>query len=308
MEKFSRWRDSSTGIHPFLTPVLPLGAAVHRAFQSIFTALWTRLALLFMGFYWISEENVTLKRGRSHTSKGQKKPRSNRMKSGDVIVSNWCSYVDILYFTFKFNPMFTQLYPATNTLRPISMWKALLIAASFPQLKPPSNIETYSLKELRQQAVKNQLGPIVIFPEATTSNGRAFLKFCPVFHEMSLPVEDCVIHIYTIRYEYENFSPTYTAGNILWHYLKLCGEFKNTMIVKHLGTEESPSSPSFTVSQKAASIPLAKEDAVGAQVINLMHQISRLRMTNLDAKDKYDFLKYYWDRRKGAYGKNRRSY
>ncbi|CAG8595434.1 5546_t:CDS:2 [Paraglomus brasilianum] len=355
MEKFSRWRDSSTGIQPFSTPLpsrrrtdsmehllfllgevlkpllgivksvlvllallllflirdmigvllLPLGA-VHRAFRSIFTALLTRLALLFMGFYWITVENVTLKRGRSH-AKGHKKNISNRIKSGDVIVSNWCSYIDVLYFAFKFNPVFTQLYPATNTLRPISLWRAIAIAGSYPEFKPPTNLETYKLKDLCQLAAKNRWGPIVIFPEATTSNGRALLKFCPIFHEMSLPVKNCVIHVYAIKYDYEGFSPTYTVGSRFWHFMRLCGEFKNTLTVKHLATEESPSSPSFTASLQSTSTPFAKQDMVGSQVIHLLHQISRLRMTNLGVLDKADFLNYYW-RTNSAYGKNRRIY
>ena len=63
--------------------------------------------------------------------------------------------------------MFTQLYPATNTLRPISLWRAILIAGSYPQLKPPPNVETYPLKELCQLAAKNRWGPIVVFPEVS---------------------------------------------------------------------------------------------------------------------------------------------
>jgi len=71
------------------------------------------------------------------------------------------------------------------------------------------------------------------------------------------------------------------------------------MIVKRLGTEESPSSLSFTASSQSMSTELAKEDVVGSQVINLLQQISRLRTTNLGAKDKVDFLKYYWERKNG---------
>jgi hypothetical protein len=78
-------------------------------------------------------------------------------------------------------------------------------------------------------------------------------------------------------------------------------QYKNSMAVKYLVADESPSSPTFTPSTSAKA-----QDTVGSQVIHLLHQISRLRMTNLGASDKADFLDYYWERTRG-YGNKRKA-
>ncbi|CAJ0748869.1 5188_t:CDS:2, partial [Entrophospora sp. SA101] len=74
---------------------------------------------------------------------------------------------------------------------------------------------------------------------------------------------------------------------------RLCGEFKNTLKVRFLNPEESPSSPNFnessTLSQSASSSILKQQqykqdeeiDKVGFQIINLLGQLSRFRKTNL---------------------------
>ncbi|CAG8457179.1 1029_t:CDS:10 [Ambispora leptoticha] len=353
MEKYSRWRDSGTGIQPFLPPVPSrqesnlfeaigkilsflikpvLGLAkfllvilaalllflivdvlglllikvkmVYRVYHYLFTCLLARIALFFMGFYWIRTERVSLRRGRVNTLKSRGAFDSTRLKSGDVIVSNWTSYVELIYLAFRYDPVFTEFYVSTNTLRPISLWTAIKITGQYPELNPPSGVKTYSITELSKLAKSNDMGPIVVFPEATTSNGRALLKFNPVFRDLSLPVEDFQILILNVKYEYENFSPTYTAGNKFWHFLRLCSEFKNQMNVKFLAADESPSSSSFTITSTATLTPysaaraatLTHEDQTGYQIINLVGQMSRLRKTNLGVQDKCDFLEYYWER------------
>ncbi|CAG8516998.1 10774_t:CDS:2 [Ambispora gerdemannii] len=366
MEKYSRWRDSGTGIQPFLPPVPSrnesnffktigkalsfllksvLGLAkfllvilatlllflivnvlglllikvktLHRVYHYIFTCILARIALFFMGFYWIRTERVSLRRGRVNTLKSRSTIDSTRIKSGDVIVSNWTSYVELIYLAFRYDPVFTEFYVSTNTLRPISLWTAIMITGRYPELNPPSGVKAYSITELSKLAKSNDMGPIVVFPEATTSNGRALLKFNPVFKQLSLPVEDFQILILNVKYEYENFSPTYTAGNKFWHFIRLCSEFKNQMNVKFLAADESPSSSSFTSitttaltntstpysAAKAAT--LTQEDQTGYQIISLIGQMSRLRKTNLGIQDKRDFLEYYWERT-GGYSRKKK--
>jgi len=53
-----------------------------------------------------------------------------------------------------------------------------------------------SLEELRKRA----RGPVVVFPECTTSNGRGLLRFANVFeHEKNIPVKGYKIFLMCIR-------------------------------------------------------------------------------------------------------------
>jgi 1-acyl-sn-glycerol-3-phosphate acyltransferase len=53
-----------------------------------------------------------------------------------------------------------------------------------------------SLEEVRKRAH----GPVVVFPECTTSNGRGLLRFADVFkHEKNIPVKGYQILLMCIR-------------------------------------------------------------------------------------------------------------
>ncbi|KAF9420712.1 hypothetical protein BGZ94_009050, partial [Podila epigama] len=113
-----------------LSPIAP----IHRIYHRFITAILLRLVLLLLGFFWIKSEVVTLRRGRAGSSKTQ--TGNNRVTSGQLIVSNWSSYIDILYLAFRYDPVFTQIYPATLTVRQISLWQALCLSGSYPELAP----------------------------------------------------------------------------------------------------------------------------------------------------------------------------
>ncbi|RGB31246.1 hypothetical protein C1646_671054 [Rhizophagus diaphanus] len=351
MEKFSTWRDASSGIQPFLPPtpsrkdsdtvtkiiilfeyilkailgilklLLVLAATillfiivdivgftltpikpVHRIFHYLFTSILTRLILFFMGFYWIHSEAVSsLTKGRG-APKTRERTKKGGVDTGDVIVCNWTSYVEIFYLAFRFDPIFTQHYPATNTLRPISLWKAIWTTGSYPNLDPPIGIETFTLQELVNYAKTNQSKPIVIFPEGTTSNGRALLKFNPIFKDISIPVKNFKIHIFTVRYEFENFSPTFTVGNKFWHLIKLCCQFINILQVRSLISDESSFSRYSAPTAQSSAVP---EDIIGSQVLDYMSQVGRLRKTGLGMVEKKGFLDFYKKRASGYAKKNR---
>lgn len=66
-------------------------------------------------------------------------------------------------------------------VRPISMFTAISNCFGTPVIDAQGFSDAVTLKELSRRARKEGLGPIVVFPEATTTNGKTILKFAPVF-------------------------------------------------------------------------------------------------------------------------------
>lgn len=73
----------------------PLGAA-GRPLASLLTAVLARAALNVLGYFWIRTETVSAKRGMRGV-----KQAIPAVKRGDLIIANWTSPVDVLYYAFR---------------------------------------------------------------------------------------------------------------------------------------------------------------------------------------------------------------
>ncbi|KAH7922444.1 hypothetical protein BV22DRAFT_1037467 [Leucogyrophana mollusca] len=273
MEKFSAFRDPGTGIQPFLSPVPPsetdvlataflpirhlIGTlrtslvlvlalvylilvrgvcliltpipSVSRTVTRLCTALLARLALCLIGFWWIPAELVTRKRGKAPIS-------SWRPAAGDLIVSNWVSWVEILWLAYRYDPIF--VLPVSNaavipvsstpgdasisytpgrrtgtgsaaisssqrvmsTRRPILGFKVVSLLSMIRltgQTPQSSSTELRSIEEIRRSSDR----PLVIFPECTTSNGRGLLRFAAIFKGVDVPPKGYNIFVMCVRYD-----------------------------------------------------------------------------------------------------------
>lgn len=103
------------------------------------------------------------------------------------------------------------------------------------------------------------------------------------------------------RYEYYEY----------WQNIDFWFQISNSLSVKWLAPNESPSSPTYSVantvaasaSAPTAAVPNAATDALandgdalGAQLLTLLGGIARLRKTSLGVNDKKEFLDYYFQR------------
>ncbi|CAO1627871.1 unnamed protein product [Parajaminaea phylloscopi] len=148
MEKYSRFRDSGTGIQVFLTPVPPAASAplplvaiaalpryaiaiarilllfvailpvwallsvavapLAPALHSGIHAALARLVLLVLGFSIVSPENVSLRnRGRAAATSSRAPSKPWQPAAGDIVLSNFSSWLDILVALIQFNPQLT---------------------------------------------------------------------------------------------------------------------------------------------------------------------------------------------------------
>ncbi|KZW04129.1 hypothetical protein EXIGLDRAFT_828052 [Exidia glandulosa HHB12029] len=283
MEKYSAFRDPGTGIQPFLTPVAPhspsanvllalspllyllgairtllllvlalLHALLVVPLRSIpgpatgwlgwvLNAVICRTALFVLGFLWIPVEVVSRRRVRGAAQE------SWSPRAGDIIVSNWASFIELLWLAFRFDPIFlipvstpVETAPASagpNTpgrstgtgsaalanspsrypqrygkiigFRTASLWQIIRHTGLPPVLdKDNDGRVVESVERIRSKATR----PVVVFPECTTSNGRGLLKFADVFgRKTTLPVQGYRVFVMAVRYEAPtDLQPTLT--------------------------------------------------------------------------------------------------
>ncbi|KAJ2664236.1 Lysophosphatidic acid:oleoyl-CoA acyltransferase 1 [Coemansia sp. RSA 1199] len=336
MEKFSKWRDSGTGIQPFLQPVpartqqsavasvfgiiksyavgpvasvvrlaalaaiaaldvvtaalgtLLVVPQVRRGYSRLTRSALARLALFIMGFHTIDAKTVSLRKGRRSTTNRQS------AESGDVIVANHVSYIDILWLVARYNPVFVELDNASTRVRPVSMWTALRAPArATPALLPAS--EAQSLGSVVRDARVKRMGPVVVFPENATTNGRALLQLLPVFEDAANLDEKAKVYVMALKYPAQAFSPVYSLGNQFVHLFGVCAQIYNSLVVRMLDPEDCPRMKDAPALCDEGAEPVDIDDVVADRLM----QLSRLRMTKLTAMDKRDFLAFYHKRAKG---------
>ena len=77
----------------------------------------------------------------------------------------------------------------------VSLLRMLRLTGAVPPFKG-LNGESRPLKSIRKDATR----PIVVFPECTTSNGRALLRSADVFDEPSIPVRTFKVFVMCVRW------------------------------------------------------------------------------------------------------------
>ncbi|KAJ3325545.1 hypothetical protein HDU76_013138 [Blyttiomyces sp. JEL0837] len=253
-----------------------------RFWTRLIAFLFGRLTLLLLGFWWIKSSYVNLKKGLREKQELKRISANKTIQHGDIIVANHSSYVEVMYLYTMYAPTFIHL-SRTGKLRPIDFAKALFSVGDYPTLEDPE--DTLTIQELSDKARKEQTGPIVVFPEATTSNGRGLLQFTPVFDIKGVDIEKMIprIHLFGFRFDFEDYAPTYTIGGKLSHVIGLGAQFANYFEVKILAPEE---------------VKLIDPQAgpLGKQLAALIGQMLRLRMTSLSVTDKKEFFDYYMER------------
>ncbi|KAJ7638723.1 hypothetical protein FB45DRAFT_1133029 [Roridomyces roridus] len=357
MEKYSAYRDPGTGVQlasPFtwlvgtfrtalLFVILALHLllvdgvslifipipVLHRFITRIFTFLTARLALFSLGILWVSVDNVTRKRGR-----GAKDIETWHPRAGDIIVSNWVSYVEILWLAFRYaceSTMHCKSVPTPDastqeaithtpgrrtgtgsanvtattarvatTRVPIVGFRqvSLLSAICSVGTTPDASGRWQSLEEIRSNARR----PVVVFPECTTSNGRALLHFANVFKQ-KVPVRGYNVFVMCVRYDPPTgFAATLahtipTPLNPLAHIFTVAASLAPQAVsIRLLAPSESPSSQLFLASEVLTGSN--DQDPLADACASLISQIGKMKRTGMGWEDKVSFLDLFHSKKK----------
>ncbi|KAJ3281977.1 hypothetical protein HDU79_010331 [Rhizoclosmatium sp. JEL0117] len=256
--------------------------AMKRAWTVGVAFVFGRLSLALLGFYFIDKEQVWLKKSLREKQE-LKKTTVDSIESGDMIIANHSSYVDILFLFTLYAPVFTEISSETKLLRTVSFVEAMMRTGEYPTLNNPNDTQT--LAQICKHAKEHRLGPVVVFAEGTTSNGRALLKLVDIFD--GVDVTQHHVHVFGIRYPFEDFSPTYIVGGKLSHLIGLGAQWYNNLDVKVC--MYSPSL--FWKSVEQEGIELSKE-----AIESILVQTTKLKMTSLGVSDKKEFFDFWMDK------------
>lgn len=242
-----------------------------------------RLILFVLGFHWITAKYVPSKKKNTVATMW---PPGRNIRSGDVIVCNHVSYVELFYLTFRFSPQFVAIPNDRKALKDKVIPQTLLGAFwSTISDAPLSSAKASSLADVVEDARVSRKGPVVVFPEGTTTNGVVLLGCSPVFsHRFKL---DATWHVHLIgfKYEYTDFSPVFTVGSFVVHLFKLCCQVYNTLQVRYVVPDDIPPLPSN---------PQQIEEWC-EQLYSLLAAALQIRRAKITYETKLDFREYFYN-------------
>lgn len=250
MEKYSNWRDKGTGIHPFIHKRTGLDWPIGLFFIKlpfIFLTACVYMASRQIGWEWIPCRVLMFLFGFTNI----KEKLKINPKSGDLIIANHSSYLDSFYLTARLKATHFVL-DSDNTVE-------------FHGKKEP-------LKKVLKIFKRERKGPILVFPEGTTSNGLAILQFEQIISDEILLSSK--IHVLGLNYGRADVRGSLCYGSVVSHFVKLCSRFGNKLNIAGTTYEH------------------IFGDA-NENIANLCSKMSNLKRVGLALKDKKEFLEYF---------------
>ncbi|KAL0476854.1 lysophosphatidic acid:oleoyl-CoA acyltransferase vps66 [Acrasis kona] len=262
----------------FVVGFIPL-SFIRRPLDRYIQLLGSRTVLALLGFYNISTATVNSK-GRTQESSFGDVLQS--FPSGDLIVSNHMSYTDILYYSFRHAPTFATVVKGEGRSKYMVVRQTFIGALLRTMFQTDlSGYKKERLLDVIKHAKDNKLGPVVLFPEATTSNGFSTLKYQSNLFDGLDKDEKLTLFVCAIKYEYSNFNPAFHLENFWSHFYHLCSQIQNTMSVRTV---------KFTADENKE---LKSSISVADQLRTFISTAQRTKLVASSIEDKESFLKYW---------------
>ncbi|KAG0709530.1 hypothetical protein DFH29DRAFT_792617, partial [Suillus ampliporus] len=303
-------------------PVLPLQDLI----SWLGTALLARLALYAIGFWWVPTELVVRKRGQLPENKWN--PRA-----GDLIVSNWSSWIEVLWLAYQYNPLFVlpvaNAPPALSSVKDVSsisytpgrktgtgsaaissvdrVLSSPEVIRGFRQVSllemisstgntpsAPSSASLRSLEDIRRSARR----PVVVFPECTTSNSRGLLRFADVFNGASIPAKGYNIFLMCVRYDPPTVlqpSLSHSIPNTTLNPLRHLFQVCTCLSPQSISIRQLPlsESPSSQLFMVNEVVPEPRSDMLAEVCAVLIARMGKMKRIGFGWEDKYAFLDFY---------------
>ena len=131
-------------------------------------------------------------------------------RAGTIIASSFTSPLDPLYLAGIFQPIFTRSYPHTRKVERITLFSAIRLAFSPPQVYPNDPSKLVTLQHLTEA---NPGHIICVFPETTTTNGRGILPLSPCLLSAGGKTK---IYAVNLRYTPQDITTPVPGNYIYW--------------------------------------------------------------------------------------------
>lgn len=183
-----------------------------------------RLTLFFVGFFYIPIEEKKFNQDKYPEFTCKKNVRST------LLVSNHVSYLDIIYFLASADTPCFVAKAETTQIPFVSLFARVIQCIFVNRQSTQARLEV--LNDLKERAAKlnsgHRFSKMVIFPEGTTTNGKALINFKKGPFILETPLK-----VIGLKYG-GKFSPCYHLVDVLDSIFCVLSQFRNELKVIHI--------------------------------------------------------------------------
>ncbi len=199
-----------------------------------------RAILSVLGFFVIEERVPDCRR----IGLGKLPPRvtlkPSPIRSGDILVCNHTSFIDVLFLAYRFGPDFgatSALKESGDKVKKTGLLWALYRSFSDPtaltNLRPAEC--TLDFEKAARLASSQSGAPLAVFPEGVRTNGKGLLKFHPAFARLNqVAIKGESIKVHLLAFKYGDADCAHPVGSGLVHLFKLCFSVSHSLQVSRV--------------------------------------------------------------------------
>lgn len=254
--------------------------------------LWMLLAI--PGIWWIDLQLDGVKRGSLYQQPPSRFPRERA-----VIAAQFTSPVDAVYLAAIFDPIFVVSYPETRKVQQVSLFRAVVLALTRPTIAIPRT----GLTTISAILEKNPHRIVAVFPEMTTTNGKAILPFSPSL--LSSPADVSIFPV-SLRYTPPDITTPVPGAwwSFLWNLLSKPTHYIRVRVAEGVTNTSTATNGLGRPDMGAEALVTAREDKdhLTAEEQRIMYRIgetlarlARNKLVGLTVVDKISFIEA-WSR------------
>lgn len=255
-----------------LAMIIPVNE-IRTVLIKINSKIFDRILLFLLGNVFISVEPTSI------VDTFNELGEVDSVNPGDIIISNFGSYLNLIWFQMQYSPFFVVPYDSKSVI----VYSFFTILVNSLSNHPMKKGKRASLEKILKIAKENR-SPVVVFPECTPTNGSGILQFTE-FGE-NIDFSKTKFHIFCFSHRNSGPSPNFTFGNGLLHLFKMLGRTMSGMKVKIALPQDVPHFKCCITSDWLQNVRMVMSKILRVPLLSVDYEAARQYYDSINSESK----------------------
>ena len=259
-------------LYYILAMIIPV-TEIRTTLIKINSKIFDRILLFLLGNVFIPKEPTPL------VDTFNEPGEINQVNPGDIIISNFGSYLNILWLQMEYSPYF--VIPCDSQFVVVYSFFTILVS-SLANI-PMKNGKKANLEKVIKIAKENR-SPVIIFPECTPTNGTGIIQFAEFGENVNFP--ETKFHIICFSHRSSGITPNFTFGNGFYHLFQMLGRSMSSMKVKVALPQDVPQFNGIISKDWIQKVQIVMSKILRVPILSVGYDDARAYFSSLNSEAK----------------------